>query len=231
MAILSLQDLSTYAPDIDVDVSGIFKAQMIAEGPQGAHRPLEKTPFTETPRLMNGIARLTRFPIDTTIALVVQTRGITRFSVNDTWQTIPDTGYTLDAELGELRIEQLFGTSESRFSLRGGGAYNNYPRQRGRGISFRSVGPEVRVTYTAGFDFQATPESHEVQQIKAALAAIVTLQTSNLSTGLKQETITDFKSETYGADVAQLTATSSGSTLMQDNLAVFRQYRPREYGV
>lgn len=228
MAILSLQDLAVYAPDVDADNGAILKAQMIAEGPNGAHRPLSKTSFTETPRLTNGIARLARFPIDTSVALVVQTRGTTRFSVNDTWQTIPASDYALDAELGELRIEHLFGYSESSFSVYGGGAaYNNYPRRTQR----RNTGPEVRVTYTAGFDFQATPETPEVQQIKAALAAIAGLQTSTLSTGLKQDTITDFRSQTYGAEVAQLTATGQASTLMGDYLAVFRQYRPREYGV
>lgn len=231
MAILSLQDLAVYAPDVDADNGAILKAQMIAEGPNGAHRPLSKTSFTETPRLTNGIARLTRFPIDTLVALVVQTRGTTRFSTNDTWQTIPVTDYTLDAELGELRIEHLFSSSESSFSLYGGGStYNNYPRMSRR-AQRRNTGPEVRVTYTAGFDFQATPETSEVQQIKSALAAIVGLQTSTLSTGLKQDTITDFRSQTYGADVAQLTATGQGSTLMGDYLAVFRQYRPKEYGV
>ena len=243
MTILSVQDLATYVPDLELDspMAAILKAQMMAEGPKGAKRPLEKREFTETPRASNdGIIRLSRWPIDPNLPITVQVRGNNSYStlgINSfEWQTIPNTEYSVDVEACEITVPSLAGITASQFSLVGSSYYGHGfqgATQFGRSSRKRQTQErfpfQVRVTYTAGFDFQVDPLDPEARDIKIALAAILELQQSPLATGVKQFNITDFVSATSGADVAQLTASSQGKTLMEDYLDVFKQYCPKEY--
>ena len=243
MTILSVQDLAIYAPDLDLDSpqAAILKAQLLAEGPKGAKRPLEKREFTETPRASNdGIIRLSRWPIDQTATVTVQVRGNNSYSTlwgnSFTWETIPNTEYSVDYELCEITIPSLAGITASQFSLTGSSYYGHAfqgATQFGRSSRKRQTQErfpfQVRVTYTAGFDFQADPLDPEAQDIKVALTSILELQNSSLASGVKQFNITDFVSGTAGADIAQLTASSQGKTLMEDFLDVFKQYCPKEY--
>ncbi|EKU98034.1 hypothetical protein Lepto7375DRAFT_7293 [Leptolyngbya sp. PCC 7375] len=240
MTILSVQDLAIYVPGLDLDSpqAAILKAQMLAEGPKGAKRPLEKREFTETPRASNdGIIRLSRWPIDPDSPITVQVRGNNSYStlgVNSfEWQTIPDDQYSVDVEVCEITIPSLTGITASQFSLVGSSYYSHaYPGTTpyGRKRQTQERFPfQVRVTYTAGFDFQADPLDPDAQEIKVALASILELQNSSFASGVKQFNITDFVSATAGADLAQLTASSQGNTLMGDYLDVFKQYCPKEY--
>ena len=241
MPILSVQDLAIYAPDLDLDSpqAAIFKAQLLAEGPKGSKRPLEKREFTETPRASNdGIIRLSRWPIDPNATIIVQVRGNNSHSslgVNSfSWETIPDTEYSIDVEVCEITVPSLAGITASQFSLVGSSYYGHgFQGSTGRPGRRRQTQErfpfQVRVTYTAGFDFQADPLDPEAQDIKVALAAVLELQNSSIAGGVKQFNITDFMSGTMGADVAQLTASSQGKTLMEDYLDVFKQYCPKEY--
>lgn len=242
MAILNVQDLAIYTPELDLDPGAlqavIWKAEMLAQGPQGSQRPLSKQPFTETPRVGgNGIARLTRWPIDPDADFIVETRyyatNRTVHSHSNDWVAIEESEYTRDLELGEVSIHGLIGHAENTFSTLAGRGLNHPGisgyRSRSAVATRQAYQPQVRVTYTAGFDFQANPLSEEAVQIKMAVASILSLQQSPLASGIKQHTLTDFYSTTTGADVAQLTATSQGSTLMSDYLAILRQYRAREF--
>ncbi len=244
MAILSIADLTTYAPELDLDPgaiqAAILKAEMLAQGPQGSQRPLSKQPFTETPRVGgNGIARLTRWPIDPDATFTVETRYYATnrlaFSHSNDWVAIEESEYTRDLELGEVSIHGLIGHSEHTFSTLAGRGLNHPGiggyRSRSAVATRQAYQPQVRVTYTAGFDFQANPLSEEALQIKAAVASILSLQQSPLASGVKQHALVDFYSTTTGADVAQLTATAPNTTLMSDYLAIMRQYRAREYAV
>ncbi|MFG6101194.1 hypothetical protein U2F10_03000 [Leptothoe sp. EHU-05/26/07-4] len=242
MAILSIQDLATYAPELDLDPGvaqgAILQAEMLAQGPQGSQRPLSKQPFVETPRVGgNGIARLTRWPIDPDADFTVETRYYATnriaYSHSNDWVAIEESEYTRDLELGEVSIHGLIGHAENTFSTLAGRGLNHPGiggyRSRSAVATRQAYQPQVRVAYTAGFDFQADPLSEDALQIKTAVAAILSLQQSPLASGLRQETLTDFKSVTYGSDTAQLTTTRQGSTLMSDYLAIMRQYRAREY--
>lgn len=244
MTILSAQDLAIYAPELDLDPgainAAILRAQMLAEGPRGAHRPLSKQEFTETPTLgSNATLRLSRWPIDTDATLTVQVRrsnaGHNAYAYDNDWVTLADGDYVLDAELGEIYIESLAGSGavSSQFSLVGG--LGNYPLGGHQAGSFRRRArpqpPRVKVTYTAGFDFQADPLSADALRIKVAVAAIAEVQQSPLRKGLRQEVLTGFKSVTYESDIASLTATRPGEGLMDDNLAILREYCAREGAV
>lgn len=241
MAILSPQDLAIYAPELDLDPGAInaviLRAQTLAEGPQGAHRPLSKQEFAETPILgSNATLRLSRWPIDTNATVTVQVRrsnsGHNAYAYDNNWVTLASGDYVLDEELGEIYIESLAGSgaASSQFSLIGG--LGNYPVAGHQAGSFRRRArpqpPRVKVTYTAGFDFQADPLSTDALRIKVAVAGIAAIQQSSLRKGLRQEVLTGFKSVTYDADVADLTAAQPGKGLMHETLQILREYRSRE---
>lgn len=254
MAILTPTDLALLAPDLDLDpgviMSTIQQAQMIIEGPDGANRPLEIQEFTETPVLNGrGFCKLSRLPIiegqNTVVEGVVTVPNPTPVTVairgermmysfgfgaplsDNQWVALSDTQYEVDYKLGEIR---LLGGNFS-------GLVNDWSFRRGsRSRPFRRPTQErkpaeLRVTYTTGFDFQAASLSHEAQQIKSAVAAVAKLQQSPLISGLRQYSLNDFYSVTYGSDGAQMGASSQERTLMQDLLMVVRKYRPREFAV
>lgn len=233
-----LAQLSVETLDLQNQQAGIYKAESLAQGPLGANRPLSKEQFTETPRASrDGIIRLSRWPIDTDSPVTVQVRGVPghRQSTTDSlaFETLDESEFTVDAELYQITIPRLSGISRSNFSFSPSYGYRN-------SRNFHSYTPrshqcptpfQVKVTYTAGFDFQAVPMSQPVLAMKLALIEIIKLQSSSLSAGIKQYSITDFVSATAGADVAQLVASSQSSTLLEDQLSIFKKYCPRSYAV
>lgn len=240
MTILSAQDLAIYAPELDLDPgaisAAILRAEMLAEGPQGAHRPLSKQEFVESPPLgSNATLRLSRWPIDVNATITVEVRrsnsGHNTYAYNNNWVALGIGDYVIDPELGEIYIESLAGSgaTSAQFSLIGG--LGNYPTSHQAGSFRRRARPQpprVKVIYTAGFDFQANPLSADALKIKVAVAAIASVQQSALSKGLRQEVLTGFKSVTYEADIAQLTAARPSEGLMDENLAILREFRSRE---
>jgi len=234
MAILTPTDLATLAPELDIDPgainSVILTAQMIAEGPDGANRPLEKHIYTETPLLnSNGIVKLSRLPITDDTTPIVEIRGkrlLASFGlpVNDTeWITlVENSDYMFDAALGEVKLNRanLSGVTSSSWA--------RYGRHYGRPTQRREA-TELKVTYTTGFDFQANPLSYEAQQIKIAVIGVAKLQQSPMASGIKQYSVTGFYSVALASETAGITATSGDRTLMQDLLMVLRKYRPREF--
>lgn len=238
MAILSVQDLAVYAPNLDLDSpqTAILKAQMLAEGPNGSNRPLEKQPYTETPLVSSdGIIRLSRWPIDETEDVVVQIRGprnSSRVSNLYDWTVLDPTNYSVDYELFEITVDSILGGVSSDFSLTGNSNYGiANVGYRNRSSVRRTQNSSVKVTYTAGFDFLANPLDPRAQLLKMALASVLDIQNSSLSTGVKQFNVSDFMSGTRGADLIQQSVSSHGRTVMQEYLDIFKQFCPREYAV
>ena len=241
MAILSAADLAIYAPDVDLDPqqvqSAILRAQMIAEGPSGAHRPLAKQSFTETPMATgNAIARLSRLPIDESVPPVILIRGnktSSYFGVgsnpNEFIELVEDEDFVLDYELGEIQFRNISLAAETRFSILGATARHYMGYGGRRRLSNKRTNIEIKATYTTGFDFQANPLDPRAEEIKIALGAIIGLQNSSLASGVKQFNYTDFMSGTLSSDLVQLTTTQMGRTPMEDYLEIFRQYRPRTF--
>ena len=226
MAIVSVQELASAFPDLDLDnvQSSIMSAQILAEGINGANRPLEKTVYTETPRFnYEGIVRLARYPIDQSADLTVSIRT----NADQGFQLLDEASYVVDYELEQIQLINLPRLPASNFSVFRSSHFSNrnYLRRR----RTQTQGYEIKVTYTAGFDFFESPLSPEAQEIKQALLEIVQLKNSQFSSGLKQFNVTDFVSNTFSAELAKLAVTAPGNTILQDYLDVFKRYRPKEF--
>jgi hypothetical protein len=245
MAILTPTDLALLAPDLDTDpgqVNAIIQqAQMIAEGPNGANRPLEIQEFIETPVLNGrGFCKLSRIPIleGESYPVTVEIRGrrmLANFGLplaDNQWISLSENSdYEVDYQLGEIRILHAnAGGIDSTWSYYGGrrSIYSTRPFRR---PTEERTSPEMRIKYTTGFDFQANPIDPRAQEIKIAVAAIARLQQSSLASGLKQYQVTDFYSMTFSADSAAMVASAADKTLLQDILMVLKRYRPREFAV
>ena len=178
--------------------------------------------YTESPRApIDGIIRLSRWPIDPKSPTVVEVRGNNSYttigSTSFNWEIIPPSEYTVDVELCQITVPSLAGITTSHFSLVGSTYYGNafqgatrFGRPTRRRQTQERFPYQIRVTYTAGFDFLADQLTEQAQEIQYALASIISLQNSPLATGVKQFNITDFVSATAGSDLAQLTASSHG---------------------
>lgn len=162
MSILTEIDRAIYFPDVPLQgeaLDGLIqRAQMLAEGPQGANRPLEITPFKEIVRMNVSLqtARLTFAPLALTPAPVVEARRKThrdnfgRVHPTTAWVTLTEgEGYIIDEESGEIHL-----SLDSQLGF-------------GRSVFFT----ELRVTYTSGFD--TTQDTYEVRQLKAAVGSIL----------------------------------------------------------
>jgi hypothetical protein len=152
LAILEPTDLAAFFPTVTQTGSTLEAfcaiAQSYCEGHYGANRPLEKTTFTEVSPVrapeQEAIARLSMHPIDPN-SLIVQARVL----VEDGFSRI-FTGewQTLDSASYEFEVT----TGELRLHL---------------------IASEVKVNYTAGYDFRS-PTQPDVQKIKAIAGAILT---------------------------------------------------------
>jgi hypothetical protein len=230
MAILMPSEFSQYAASV-VDVSGdqlaaaIMQAQMMAESPMGANRPMELQSVTDVVHLPStGKALLSRLPIipntnSTPITVEVRGGDYTVFGLNFTgtaWVAIDSDQFEIEPNLGELRVKNLTGVSASSFSV-------GSDRRRGRRRPMEAQTlPQVRVSYWAGFDFSDV-SNPAVTAMKSAIASIViTMRNAKIAEGMTSFTLNDFYSVSY-AGVADL------QQLLEMPLQIFRQYRPRTY--
>jgi hypothetical protein len=167
MAILTLTDRALYFPDCPVSgaalVAAIARAQMTAESAKGCNRPLELQPYTETKKLnvATQTCKLSRVPIAISPLPVIEARqgkikdGFGRHLPVGDWITLDAAGYELDLQTGLLSL--------------------NVSSDRGFSTGLGQLLTEIKATYTTGFDF--TIDTPQVQDIKAAVAAILLYQT------------------------------------------------------
>ena len=244
MAILTPTDLVKLAPELEIDSgainSAILTAQMIAESPMGANRPLEEQRFVETPILNGkGIIKLSRLPINNTVQKtpIVSIRGrrlLASFGLplsDNQWIVLnPSTDYEFDYQLGEVRIlsANLAGLTTESWGL-GSAARARYSGRPFRRPTQAHEKSEMKVEYTTGFDFKAVPIDPRAQEIKIALISILKLQRSPMASGMKQYTLNNFYSVLYGSEATNVNTSSTDSTLLQDVLMVLKRYRPREF--
>lgn len=227
--ILTTEDRATYFPGLSADVTtaqlnlALIQGQMIAESPEGANRPLEKQSFTDILNLnSNGRVFLSRFPIATSPTLSLQIRGgeYGNFGINFTgvdWQDIDAETYRIDYDLGEITIlnQTAFTIWNGVTSSLTGSPWVSAKRRPTK----RFNRPQVRVVYTAGYDFSV--DTADTLRIKSALAGLVNLRFSKFfSEGVKEFTLENFYSVSYGAS----TDVKSAS---EQYMQVFRQYRSR----
>lgn len=173
MAILTPADLTTFAPGVSIAsaLGAISQAQVTAEGPAGANRPLEKQAFTEILKVSSVRLQslyLTRLPIDFGATITIQVRmgnvlqSYGRPVALGNWQTLSSDQYNLDPT-GQLSLN----IGASNF-VGSSGFY--------RGRSQSRISTEVRATYTTGLDFSES--SAEITALKYALGHVITFQSS-----------------------------------------------------
>lgn len=223
MALLTADELSTYAPGLSVDNPGaaIAQAQSAVEGPMGANRPLEKQSFTEILRLSSvrlQTVYLTYAPIDTSTIPTIRVRsGNTLNRYNRTlplsdWTTLNADDYTLDVT-GRLNLNI---TGRSYF---GTGFNSGY-------LTTQRVSIEIEATYTGGLDF--TQSTAEINQLKYALGQIIAYQQSDFyKSGLQQ---IDIKNEIRLQYAVASGSGGGGAAVGQvpgSLLQLFKKYRPR----
>lgn len=196
MPILSPSDRYTYLPTSTLTDEAltalVLQAQVMIEGPLGANRPLEVTSYTEALYMAGNAARLGYVPVLASPAPVVQIRsgpggaGFGRNDSTDPWYTLDSDVYEIDTTLGEIRLQQ------GAAGWGGTGGYGYYAPYAGDysyagGVSNPVEAlpdSQLRITYSAGFDF--TADTAEVRQLKAAAAALVAYLGSNTFKGIEE---------------------------------------------
>lgn len=216
MAIFTSADLTTYAPTLSLTEpalsAAIAQAQFLIESPVGANRILEIQQHVEVAKMKtDGVVRIKMTPL-------VSVEEIS-CKVNSEWVAIASTDYQVDLDLGEISVE-----SQALINLSGIDPW---------GISSRRSRPtkpsrdwDVRVKYTAGFDF--TVDTTEVVNMKAAIAGIIQMRQSKAAEGIQSYEWNDWYKVSYGSAASETLASGVGSSPFEDFLLIFRRYRPRE---
>lgn len=235
--ILTEADIPNYLPTTELSGDAFRfeaqQAQLLAESSQGAHRPLEIAQFIEVTNMpVTGNVLLSRLPVLDSPAIVVEVRAhqdapFGLLTTTAEWVTQDSGSYTVDYSRGEIHLEQ-FASTPPEVSYSGSPTTNPY-RRRKRVLS-NAIAPQVRITYSTGFDFQAEPESAEVQEIKRAIAGIVWQreQTKGLRSGIKSYQLEGFYKVDYDTLTGRADADSSYS-LFDEYLRVLRKYAPRGF--
>lgn len=199
MPILTPSDKPIYFPDItltgDALMGAILRAQSLAESNMGCDRPLEKSPFKEVLSVHSNLsAWLSVAPIDESDFHVDARTGGHKDGFG---RTVPKSAWF-------PLVESDYAIDASTGAIR-------------LGLQVT----EVRVTYTAGFDF--TVDTPEIKRIKSAIAAILNYQLSNAYQGLQEVSVEGEYKVRYGSS-------SGGVGTIPDTLLIpFRKYRPRSF--
>lgn len=155
MSILTPADQSVWFPEVQISgnalVAAIRRAQLTAESAKGANRPLERHQIKEVKRVYEGGCNLSRIPIALIPLPLIEIRY---GGYIDGWRR----GITLTEWETISAEEYALDTESGRLTL----------------LNHEAI--EVRATYTAGFDF--SENSQAVNEIKAAVAAILVYQTA-----------------------------------------------------
>ncbi len=227
--ILEPLELATYAADVDIpftqQLSAILQAQSIAEGTAGANRPLERQVFEET-RYLNssGFVLLSRMPVVSVQKVEIRGGEFSNFNltfVGNVWNEIRPQDYLFDDFSGEIHVKNV-----TNLNLYSGITLANRGMRRPSRPLKKARAPQVRVTYTTGFDF--TDDTNiDVLKLKTALGGIVSLlKGGNNALDVKAFELTDF----YKVDFTnQLRTSKYAQSMLDELLVVFRGYRPREF--
>jgi hypothetical protein len=227
--ILTDADAEIYFPSLQLAGEGlnvaIRSAQMLAESPKGANRPLEVRSFSET-HTAAGADRtfmVNNYPLLTDPAPVIKIRephyqNFGRDIPASSWTTLTADQYEIDENLGQVQV--LAGMASGSYpALRSG-------MESGRG-NF-----QVKITYSSGFAFHP-PDSTEATAIKQAVANILNFQNahalpqgqSSLAQGIQQFTVDGVYSVSY----SPAASANYRETMLEVSLTVLRAYQPRGF--
>lgn len=220
---LSPGEFIEYCPTVQLTgveaIAAIRKAQLLAESPQGANRPLEATSHVEElafhfPYVDDVV--LTRSPLISVQQVQIKGFDFTNFGLNfiaGEWQTLEPSSYTIDIPLNQLTINTINAPLYSGL----GGVTTRRP-------THKQKAPRIRVTYTTGFNTNSTDP--KVIEIKVALGALIEVLASKaFGEGQKKFALEGFYEIEY-AEASTLVSTGSKSVL-DEYLRPFHKYRPR----
>lgn len=234
------------APGITLTDAMILRAESLAYGPQGSGYDLELTSRVEVKQLNRFLEVYPSFPIAN---LTTATVAIRSPELDNEWTDLGAD--TLEITKRKVRLKAIDGQFYGR-------QYDFGRRRFGRDRPMWQNLDEVRITYTSGIDFTATP-TQELKRLQAALGQIITAQhaaaqamnqliqlTSTTSTGgtgagqqlveksvLQGRAAVKYSDPDKAANTATTTVRSGSSSggengAIADALSVFRQYRMRD---
>ena len=212
--ILAAADQEHYFPDLKIDPTHLpmllRRAQIFAEGIQGAQRPLERQEFTETIAIaQNQTGQLSRWPIELenpvpAIEGTIGTRGRyreRRRSIYKAGHQVAIEGWKIDPIEGELILGTAFG---------------------------RACFTQATATYTAGWNFQAEASGSEtdpdVVAIKVAVANILRQLVSSPGLPAPASGVQSASEQNRGS--VSIKNPMAGS-INPDLFLPFHKYRPR----
>lgn len=237
MAWLSSEECLEYAPGIqltgDALTSAIAIAQILAEGINGANRPLEITSISKVIRIpLNGRITLPIRPLLTDPAPVVQMRGSqlsSRFNAysDQEWETLATTDYVIDVDNAEIALLGL-----NRL-IRQDTFYTGFRRFH-RPPTMPFPVSQAKIIYSSGFDFD--DNSTEIIALKTALANIVAARESPHVKGVKSLEISDEEYKITYASASEYAGISNkgggvNGSIINEYLSIFHQYRPVEFAL
>ena len=211
MAILTTEELATYAPGVtggtDID---ILVAQTAIEGRLGFPIELSERVEILTLTARSKTTQLSYHPIADTPAPVLEIRQgnerdrLDRQSVLTDWVTLQEGDYVLDAT-GLISLNILNSSVSFSFNL----------------IS----ATELRATYTAGLDF--TQDNPEINALKAATGQIITYQNSDqFKSGITEIDIKDQVRKKWTSSGGGSGVSVAGQT-PESFFRPFQKYKPR----
>ncbi|AXK90434.1 hypothetical protein CrV_gp022 [Cylindrospermopsis raciborskii virus RM-2018a] len=235
---LSNTECLQYAPGISISgealTTAITLAQILVEGVNGANRQLEVNSYTRILVIPNSGRLL--FPLTPVLASPapqIYLRGSDlppRFGLYSTqeWQLLEiNKDYTIDFSTNEIVLLTLAYSLRHEYSVTG---FRRYQRTPTSAISRR----QLKVVFSSGFNFTATPNTNEVLDLKRALASIVALRTSAQAQGVKKLEVSDDKYVVEYAgknDYLGISGNKFNGSPLNELLSIFRKYRPSEFSV
>jgi len=230
--IISASERSIYFPDM-ADLSweeisaSLMRAEVVAQGTQGAGRQLTPTIYTEARQISSsGIFRVANFPIlpdAFPIELQIRNRngadGFRRSHLGTGWIPLDPTDFSVDEDTSEIYLVRLPG-------------FTTGTRERQSSLRTTPAAPthflELKAKYAAGFDFNASPLSGDAAVIKAAIAGIASTLASPANQGMSSFELKNFYSVQYDGGRSAAAVTSKGaSSQVEEFLIALRRFRPR----
>jgi hypothetical protein len=222
LTVLDVQDLCLGNQTASSLGNLLSQAQSLAEGPDGAHRCLEKKEHTEQLVVnSSGIARLSLLPLEVSEnnPITISSRGVyLGDSASPEWIDLDSSKYEVDIISGEIIFNPSVASSylsQRIQSFSGASRYNLQPRRQ------RRVSPQIRAKYFSGWDFRSSdldPVGVKIKEvIKTIALLLVQLNASQTAQGLA-----GIASKNW--DMSNL------QEQLKAQLLIMQQWRPRRGG-
>jgi hypothetical protein len=213
------QTLISTFPDLSLgDLEGYLNQGLfLAEGVNGANRPLAIQKYVEVKKLSQNSIPFTNTPVlENSVEHPIK---VYLGSATQDWLEIDPDEYNIDYDLGTIFLNATAIRDPYRSQTLG--VYRSRPYNQCRRKS-------IKVSYYSGFDFDAYPLSYGADEILKALIALVGyVQKPQYQDGTKR-----FKLDRhYEVEYLTSSETNPASSEIMNLLQVFQKYRARDYSI